>query len=124
VFVIIICLDFFHLCSPVVYTLKKGEKMAEMKFEEALKKLEKIVGDLERGELSLDSSLKKYEEGVKLAAICTSKLEEAEKKIEILVQSATGKKEKKPFDISKVEEEATVEGKVENPGSKERGLLF
>ncbi len=98
--------------------------MAEMKFEEALKKLEKIVSDLERGELSLDSSLKKYEEGVKLAAICTNKLEEAERKVEILVQSATGKKEKKPFDISKVEEKETEEGKVEKPGSEEGGLLF
>ena len=98
--------------------------MAEMKFEEALKKLEKIVGELERGELSLDSSLKKYEEGVKLAGICTHKLEEAERKVEILVKSETGKKEKKPFDISKVEEKEIEEGKVEKPGIREGGLLF
>ena len=75
--------------------------MAEVKFEDALKKLENIVGDLEKGDLSLDEAVKKYEEGMKLAKICTGKLEEAEKKVEILVKSESGKKEKKQFDVSK-----------------------
>ncbi|NOX97064.1 MAG: exodeoxyribonuclease VII small subunit [Nitrospirae bacterium] len=99
--------------------------MAEMKFEEALKKLEKIVSDLERGELSLDNSLKKYEEGVRLAKICTKKLEEAEKKVEILVKSEDGKKEKKPFEVLGMEENGKVEKeKIQEPGSKEGELLF
>jgi exodeoxyribonuclease VII small subunit len=85
--------------------------MAEVKFEEALKKLENIVEDLEKGNLSLDESLKKYEEGMKLAKICTRKLEEAEKKVEVLVKSEGGKKEKRPFDVSRFEEEAREEGK-------------
>ncbi len=61
--------------------------MAEVKFEEALKKLEKIVSDLEAGDLSLDESLSKYEEGVKLSKICGRKLEEAKSKVELLMKS-------------------------------------
>ena len=97
--------------------------MAEMKFEEALKKLEKIVGALEKGELSLDDSLKRYEEGVRLAGICTKKLEEAEKKVEILIKSGDGKKKKKPFDISKAEEK-DAGGDEEGRNGERGGLLF
>ena len=59
--------------------------MAEMKFEEALKRLEKIVEELEDGSLSLDDSLDKYEEGIKLSKACAKKLEVARKKVEILL---------------------------------------
>ena len=71
---------------------------AEMKFEDALKKLEKAVSDLESGELSLDDSLKKYEEGVGLVRSCQSKLTETEKKIEILTRSLDGSLKKEAFD--------------------------
>ena len=72
--------------------------MAEIKFEEALKKLEKIVGDLEDGNLSLDGALDKYEEGIKLSKLCAKKLEVAKKKVEILLKSEDGTFELKPFD--------------------------
>ncbi len=98
--------------------------MVEMKFEEALEKLEKIAGALERGELSLDDSLKRYEEGVKLAWICTRKLEEAEKKAEILVTSGEGKKEKRPFEVSPAEKEEVGQGKAEGRKGKDEGTLF
>lgn len=78
---------------------------AEMKFEDALKKVEKIVADLESGDLSLDDSLKKYEEGVKLAQFCSKKLESARKKVEILVKSGSGKLEAKPFNESSLKED-------------------
>lgn len=78
--------------------------MSKLKFEEALKKLEQIVTDLERGQFSLDESLKKYEEGKKLASICASRLEEAEHKVEIIVKSENGSMEKAPFDIIKDQE--------------------
>lgn len=80
--------------------------MAEMKFEEALKKLEKIVGDLESGNLSLDESLEKYEEGIKLSRMCSKKLEVARKKVEILLKSEDGSAELKPFD-ERIAEEGT-----------------
>lgn len=76
---------------------------AEMKFEDALKRLEKIVSDLESGELSLDDSLKKYEEGAKLAQFCSKKLETARRKVEILVKTSGGKLGTKPFDEKALE---------------------
>lgn len=78
---------------------------AEMKFEDALKKLEKIVFDLESGDLALDDSLKKYEEGVKLAQFCSKKLESARKKVEILVKSGSGKLEAKSFNEASIKED-------------------
>ena len=63
----------------------------EIPFETALKKLENIVDGLERGNLSLEESLKIYEEGVRLADFCTKRLTEAEKRVEVLVKTASGK---------------------------------
>ena len=72
--------------------------MAEMKFEEALKKLEGIVDALEGGDLALEDSLAKYEEGIRLSRICQKKLETARKRIEILVKSKDGKVKLEAFD--------------------------
>ena len=80
--------------------------MAEIKFEEALKRLEKIVEELENGSLSLDESLEKYEEGIKLSKACSKKLEVARKKVEILLKLEDGSAELKPFDEKTAEEEA------------------
>jgi len=60
---------------------------SEIKFEKAVEQLEKIVEELEGGELDLDLALKRYEEGVKLSRSCTKRLSDAEKKIETLTQS-------------------------------------
>lgn len=57
-----------------------------MKFEEALKRLEEIVSQMESGESDLDKSLTLFEEGIKLVKFCSSKLEEAKKKVEVLVK--------------------------------------
>jgi exodeoxyribonuclease VII small subunit len=78
--------------------------MAEIKFEEALKKLEKIVEDLEGGELSLDEALKKYQEGIELSRLCSQRLESAKKKIDVLVKTKKGEFELKPFEQAKPEE--------------------
>ncbi|MCX5679759.1 MAG: exodeoxyribonuclease VII small subunit [Candidatus Omnitrophica bacterium] len=78
---------------------------AEMKFEDALKKLEKIVGDLENGNISLDEALEKYEEGIRLSKVCAKKLEIAKKKVEILLKAEDGSLELKPFDEKSVDEE-------------------
>ena len=71
--------------------------MKKKTFEESLEKLENIVEDLENGDMTLDSSLKKYEEGIKLARDCQSQLDEAKKTIEVLVKNKTGKLEKKKY---------------------------
>lgn len=72
--------------------------MAEKKFETAMSRLEEIVTTLEGGELPLEQSLKLFEEGVKLARICTARLEEAERKVEVLLKDKAGNLVKKPFD--------------------------
>jgi exodeoxyribonuclease VII small subunit len=64
--------------------------MAVDKFETALNKLEEMVKKLEGGELSLEDSLKAFEEGVKQAAFCTGKLNEAEKRVELLLKQKDG----------------------------------
>ena len=67
---------------------RKGDIMEEeIKFEKALERLEKIVEELESGDLALEEALKRYEEGVKLSRACTKKLTEAEKKIETLTRT-------------------------------------
>ena len=70
----------------------------DVKFEDSLKALEKIVEELEKGNLSLDVSLKKYEEGVKLAQQLSKRLEQAQKRVEVLMRGADGKLDAKPFD--------------------------
>jgi exodeoxyribonuclease VII small subunit len=84
--------------------------MAEMKFEDAIEKLEKIVAELEEGGLPLEKSLKKFEEGIKLSRFCSKKLKEAEKKIELLTKTAQGDLETKPFETERYKEEPEAEG--------------
>lgn len=60
--------------------------MKKKSFEEALTRLEQITKELEEGDLSLDESLKYFDEGVKLAQFCNSKLDDAQKKVEILLK--------------------------------------
>jgi len=62
----------------------------EPRFEQALEALEKLVERLEKGELTLEESLRLYEEGVRLSRLCHEKLEEAEGKIEMLLKDAKG----------------------------------
>jgi exodeoxyribonuclease VII small subunit len=71
--------------------------MAEKKFEAALSRLEEIVQELEKGDLPLEQSLKFFEEGIKLSRICNKRLEEAERKVEVLLKDKSGKVTAKPF---------------------------
>ncbi len=71
--------------------------MAEKKFEDALGRLEEIVKELESGDLSLDVSLKLFEEGIKLSRICNKRLEEAERRVEILLKDKAGNLIAQPF---------------------------
>ena len=60
--------------------------MSKENFEESMKTLEEIVSELENGNLNLDESVKKFEEGMKIAKQCNTILENAEKKITILLE--------------------------------------
>lgn len=72
--------------------------MAEKKFETALARLEEIVQALEKGDLPLEQSLKLFEEGVRLARYCTRRLDEAERKVEILLKDREGNLKPQPFE--------------------------
>jgi exodeoxyribonuclease VII small subunit len=72
--------------------------MAVEKFETALKKLEEVVRKLEGGELSLEESLKAFEEGVKHSLFCSKKLNEAERRVELLLKQRDGGFVKRPFE--------------------------
>ena len=78
---------------PAFLTIKLFSKrpiMGEIKFEKAIQRLEKIVEDLETGELDIDKSLEIFEEGIKMSRVCSKKLSEAEAKIEKLTRDQKG----------------------------------
>jgi exodeoxyribonuclease VII small subunit len=75
--------------------------MKDIKFEDALQRLEQIVDELEGGDLALDDSLKVFEEGVALARRCAKYLEEAEKRIELLTKDESGLLKAEPFEWDK-----------------------
>ena len=70
--------------------------MSKEKFEEALEKLEEIVRRMEAGEMTLEESLKAFEEGIKLSRLCAKKLDEADRRVEILLREE-GDLTAKPF---------------------------
>lgn len=86
------------IANPAGPVRRKRVPMAEKKFEAALARLEEIVQQLEKGELPLEQSLKMFEEGIKLARVCHARLEEAERKVEILLKDKEGKFIKQPFE--------------------------
>ncbi len=71
--------------------------MTDLKFEDCLTRLEQIVTSLEGGNLSLEESLKVYEEGVSLARHCARYLDDAERRIEILAKDDAGSLGTRPF---------------------------
>lgn len=75
----------------------------ELSLEEALQKLEAIVEAMEAGDLPLETTLARYEEGVKLAAICQARLAEAELKIKQLEKTAAGELVLKPLPAEQAE---------------------
>lgn len=80
---------------------RKGKKT----FEDALSQLESIVARLENGDLPLEESLKLFEEGIKLSRFCNQKLNEAQKKVEVLLKGSGGESEPQPFEPGETAEE-------------------
>ena len=71
----------------------------ELTFEEAMENLEKIVSELEMGELSLDKSVENFKKGMELSNYCTKLLEDAEKTISILVEQQDGTMKEENFEV-------------------------
>ncbi len=72
--------------------------MAKFDFEKAMARLEKIIENLESGELGLDESIKVFEEGVELSKKCHKKLTEAEARVKELIKNENGEFELKLFE--------------------------
>jgi len=96
--------------------------MKNLSFEKALDELEKIVERLENEELTLEESLRLFEEGVKLARFLREELEKAEKKVEILLKDEAGELKPQPFDVEKRHE--LVENKEEVNKKEDEDLPF
>lgn len=90
-------------------------------FESAFQKLEGIVAKLENEEISLDESLKLFEEGVTLSRFCHTKLEEIEKKIETIVADSKGNPKTAPFDAEGDDEDGDDD--AEDDGDDEDGKI-
>ncbi len=99
---------------------KTGSAAKEPTFEEAMIGLESIVRELEEAEIPLEKSLEIFEEGVRLSRFLNRKLNEAEKKVEILLQGEEGKKVPRPFDP----ESGTGDEEGEEDASEQGGLPF
>jgi len=71
--------------------------MTKKNFEQSMKELEKIVEELESGELPLEKAIKKFEDGVKLSNFCSKTLDETESKITMLIRNPEGGITESPF---------------------------
>jgi len=95
--------------------LEKKQKTS-MSFEKALEELEAIAIKLEKGELGLDESIAEFEKGIKYAKYCHDKLEEAERKIDILQKGENSVVEKKPVrikpDTGEIEDDEELQGSL------------
>lgn len=88
--------------------MAKDNAAEPVNFERELARLEEIVGKLEAGALGLDESIALYEEGVKRLRGCQDRLAQAEAKIKLLVEGASGQAETRAFDASAAEEPASA----------------
>ncbi len=97
--------------------MEKPKKSETKKtFEDALAELEEIAEKLEDGTLGLDDSIKEFEKGIKLARLCQEKLEEAERKIEILQKGENGEVASKKVAVKKdtgeIDDEEELQGSL------------
>jgi len=79
--------------------------MSKKTFEESMKQLEEIVEELESGNLPLEKTLKKFEEGVKLSKACNKKLDEVEQKVTILMKDSNGDIKEQSFGSGDVDDD-------------------
>jgi len=71
--------------------------MAKKSFEQAMHQLEKIIQDLESGDLPLEKAMSKFEEGIQLTRFCSQKLDETEQKVQVLLKDHQGDVTYQPF---------------------------
>lgn len=94
-----------------------SDKSGKIDFEKALQQLEDIAVKLEEGDLGLDDSIAQFEKGMRLARYCREKLDEAERKIEILQKGADGQVRRKTVEVD------AETGEIENEDDLQGSLL-
>ncbi len=104
--------------------MKTKTQNKEPQFEESLERLEALVQAMESGNLPLEEILKKYEEGNRLIQFCSAKLNEAEKRIEILMKEKDGSLGLKEFKLDEVEDSQTEKDDSPSKGQDEESELF
>jgi exodeoxyribonuclease VII small subunit len=77
--------------------MAKEKKQGELSFEAGLKRLEEVLDALEHGDLSLEEAMRAFEEGVQLVRVCHKKLDEVEKRVELLLKDDAGRFFTRPF---------------------------
>jgi len=78
--------------------MAKEKNSESLTFEQAYERLEAIVQQLDQGNLALDELEKKFEEGMRLAAYCSQRLEQVEQKVSLLIEKAQGGLERTPYE--------------------------
>ena len=86
--------------------MSESKEPKDLKYEDALKRLEKLVAELDKSELDLEARLKKFEEGTKLARVLLKKLDQAKKKVQLLVKTNVTETELVSFDEPSEDEAA------------------
>jgi len=83
--------------------MKEPKNAEPLTFEQAYERLDAIVRQLDEGELKLDELENQFEEGMRMAAFCSKRLEEVEQKVSLLVEKAQAGLEREPFDRDDLE---------------------
>jgi exodeoxyribonuclease VII small subunit len=102
---------------------KSKPREADLNFEGAMDRLEKIVEQLESGKLALEDLIVRYEEGMNLVKICHERLANAEQKIEIIARNSAGKTVVKEFEPTQ-EPEIPARATDESPSANDEIRLF
>ncbi len=79
-----------HAANPAAVSEKKTIPGESVSIEQAMERLDKLVEEMESGELPLEKLITRYEEGVKLVRLCQEKLDAAEQRIKIITRDASG----------------------------------
>lgn len=72
--------------------------MGRFNFEMSMEKLQEVVNKLEKGDLTIDESIDAFKEGIELSRLCTKKLDDVEREITVLIESADGSIKEEPFE--------------------------
>jgi exodeoxyribonuclease VII small subunit len=107
------------LVSPFPMSTKAKPAGSEPNFETAMDRLEKIVEQMETGELPLEDLIVRYEEGMNLVRVCQERLASAEQKIEIIARNNAGKPTVKEFEPSAESKAEIAEIKTTNGGENQ-----